>query len=34
MTSFIITDFQVFDELIHLITNGERSFTHVQADNG
>ena len=31
---FIIADFQVFDQLIHVMTNGERGFTHVQADNG
>ena len=31
---FIIADFQVFDQVIYLVTDGERGFTHVQADNG
>ena len=31
---FIIADFQVFDQLIHVLINGERGFTHIQADSG
>ena len=31
---FIITDFQVFDQLIHVLITGERGFTHIPADSG
>ena len=31
---FIIADLQVFDQVIYLVTDGERGLAHVQADNG
>ena len=31
---FAIADFQVLDQLIYLVTDGERGLAHVQADNG
>ena len=33
-SSFAIADFQVFDQIIYLVTDGERGLAHVQADNG
>ena len=32
-TSFAIADFQVLDQVIYLVTDGERGLAHVQADN-
>ncbi|GAA4509351.1 hypothetical protein GCM10023172_42720 [Hymenobacter ginsengisoli] len=32
--SFGIADFQVFDLLINLVADRQRSFAHIQADHG
>lgn len=33
-SGFIITDSQVLDLVVYLVTDSERGFTHVNADNG